>query len=895
MSELHDPQLRDHDPIETREWMDSLDSVLQYAGEARAEYLLKRVLEHARHRDIAPSGPLLTDFVNTIHPSEEPEFPGDAELEKRLRLIIRWNAAVMVHRANEHFPGLGGHISTYASVAKLFEIGFNHFFRGKGYEGGSGDHVFFQGHASPGIYARSFLEGTLSEDHLQRFRREVERGKGLSSYPHPRLMPDYWEFPTVSMGLGPIAAIYQARFNRYLKARGIVDTSNSRVWCFMGDGESDEPESLGALSVAAREGLDNLIFVVNCNLQRLDGPVRGNGKIIQELEAVFRGSGWNVIKVVWGSEWDPLIEADHEFALREKFNNLRDGHWQKFSTMSGGDIRKTFFGEDPRLAKLVEHLSDHEIVGLRRGGHDHKKVYAAYKRAVQTAGRPTVILAHTIKGWGLGEGFEAANVTHQMKKMDEEQLRYFRDRLKLPISDDELYDPPFYHPGEDSPEVRYLKERREELGGPFPARRTTAPVSPALPSADLYEEFDKGTPPEKDGVSTTIAFVRLLSKLIKDKEFGKFVVPIIPDEARTFGMDPFFRMVGIYAQKGQLYEPVDKGLLLYYREATDGQVLEEGITEAGAIASFLAAGTSYATHGQTMVPFYTFYSMFGFQRTGDQIWQFGDMRGKGFLLGATAGRTTLNGEGLQHQDGQSQLMAAMIPNLRAYDPAFGYEIAAIVQDGLRRMVGENEDCFYYVTLQNENYPMPSKPEGIDEGILRGLYLYQEASERKDLHVQLLGSGSILNEVVRARDLLAERFGVSATVWSAPSFQQLRYDALRCERQSRMRPEEDAPKPWVTEQLEGRDGPFIAATDWMKAVPELITRWVPGRYTVLGTDGYGMSDTRAALRRHFEVDAESIALAALSSLAQDGRLEAARVTQAMQDLGYDPEKIDPMAI
>ncbi|PIE23091.1 MAG: pyruvate dehydrogenase (acetyl-transferring), homodimeric type [Planctomycetota bacterium] len=895
MSDLNQKPLHDTDPIETREWMESLDSVLRSSGTSRAKYLMKCMLEHARHKNYLPTKPLVTDYINTIPHHEEPSFPGDAELEKRLRLMIRWNAAVMVHRTNERFPGLGGHLSSYASVSTLFEIGFNHFFRGKGFRGGSGDQVFFQGHASPGIYARSFLEGSISEEQLHRFRREVERGKGLSSYPHPRLMPDYWEFPTVSMGLGPIAAIYQARFNKYLKARGIVDTSSSRVWCFMGDGESDEPESLGALSVAAREGLDNLIFVVNCNLQRLDGPVRGNGKIIQELEAVFRGSGWNVLKVVWGSEWDELIDEDHDCVLRQKMNKLRDGHWQKFSTMDGAEIREEFFGSDPRLRQMVEHLSDTQLEELRRGGHDHRKVYAAFKRAVKTAGRPTAILAHTIKGWGLGEGFEAANVTHQMKHMNEQQLRTFRDRLRLPIDDSELHDPPFYHPGENSEEVQYLKEHRAKLGGTLPKRRSTVPVSPPLPKDEIYAEFDAGTAKGKAGVSTTIAFVRLLSKLIKDKDVGKFIVPIIPDEARTFGMDPFFRMVGIYAQKGQLYEPVDKGLLLYYREASDGQVLEEGITEAGAMASFTAAGTSYSTHGQTMIPFYTFYSMFGFQRTGDQIWAFGDMRGRGFLLGATAGRTTLSGEGLQHQDGHSQLMAAAVPNLRAYDPAFAYEIAHIIRDGMRRMVGENEDCFYYLTLQNENYPMPVKPEGCDEGILRGLYLFEDAEQPLKAQVQLMGSGSIMNEVLRARDLLAERFGVSAKVWSATSYQQLRYEALRCERVARLHPEQEAPQPWITQQLQGAEGPFIAAGDWIKAVPELVARWIPGRFVPLGTDGYGMSDTRESLRRHFEIDAESIVIAALSGLMQDGKWKAKDVQKAIEELDYDPEKLDPMSV
>ncbi len=886
-------KVQDRDPIETWEWIESLDEVVRHAGRHRACFLIERILERARFHGCVPPGPLVTDYVNTIPPEEEPPYPGDEVLEKRIRRIIRWNAAVMVHRANSRFPGLGGHLSTYASAASLYEVGFNHFFRGHDGEA-RGDQIFVQGHAAPGIYARSFLEGVLTEEQLDRFRRETELGKGLSSYPHPRLMPGYWEFPTVSMGLGPITAIYQARFNRYLEHRGLADTSGSRVWAFLGDGETDEPEALGAISVAAREGLDNLIFVVNCNLQRLDGPVRGNGKIIQELEAVFRGVGWNVIKVVWGRGWDDLLARDRDGVLRRHLNELKDGHWQKLATMSGAEIRREFFGRDPRLLELVAHLSDDDLRRLRRGGHDLGKIHAAFALACRPNGRPTCILAHTVKGWTLGEGFEAKNVTHQMKKMNRKELMVFRDRLELPIPDSALDDPPFYHPGPDSPEVRYLKERRAALNGTLPKRKVQVRVKPELPPRELYAEFEAGTK-GTEGVSTTIAFVRLLTKLIRDKGFGRFVVPIIPDEARTFGMDPLFRMVGIYARTGQLYEPVDAGLLLYYREAKDGQVLEEGITEAGAMASFAAAGTAYATHGVQTVPFYTFYSMFGFQRTGDQWWAFGDMRGRGFLLGATAGRTTLAGEGLQHDDGQSQLLVTVIPNLKAYDPAFAYEIAWIVEDGLERMVARDEDVFYYVTLQNENYPMPPAPEGAREGVLRGLYRFKSApADAGPIRVQLFGSGSILREALRAQEILAG-YGVAADVWSVTSYSELRRDALACERWNRLHPEDEPRVPWLARVLEGIEGPFIAATDWVKAVPDLVARWIPGRFVSLGTDGFGLSDTRRALRRHFEVDAESIAEAALDALAREGRLEPARAAAALRDLGLDPEKPDPAAL
>ena len=881
----------DLDPTETREWVASFDAVFEALGAERARFLLEKLIDVARSRRALPTGRLISDYVNTIHVRDEPPYPGDLDMERRIRRIIRWNAAAMVTRANRRFSGLGGHLSTYASAASLYEVGFNHFFRGPDASGG-GDQIFFQGHATPGIYARSFLEGRIDEATLDRFRRETGAPGGLPSYPHPRTAPEYWSFPTVSMGLGPIAAIYQARFNRYLHARGLADTAQQRVWAFLGDGETDEPESLGSLSIAAREGLDNLTFVVNCNLQRLDGPVRGNGKIIQELEAVFRGNGWNVIKVLWGKEWDDLLARDHEGVLRDTLNSVVDGHWQKFPTLDGAAIREQFFSMDPRLLAIVEHLSDDDLRRLRRGGHDMKKLYAAYHGAVSTKGVPTVILAHTVKGWSLGENFEAKNVTHQKKNMELDELRAFRDRLSLPISDERLADAPYYHPGPKSDEVEYLLERRRALGGSMPSRRSKTSSALRAPEASLYEEFYGGS---KDSeVSTTIAYVRLLTKLIKHEKFGRHVVPIIPDEARTFGMDPLFRQVGIYSATGQLYEPIDKRLLLYYRETKDGQVLEEGITEAGSMASFTAAGTSYSTHDVPMLPFYTFYSMFGFQRTGDQIWAFGDARGRGFLLGATAGRTTLAGEGLQHCDGHSQLLASTVPNCLAYDPAFAYEIAVIIEDGMRRMVDEQEDVFYYITLQNENYVMPPMPHGVKEGILRGLYRFALAEKRK-LRVQLLGSGSILREVLAAADILARDFDVAADVWSVTSYQQLRRDALDCERWNHLHPNEKPRTPYVEKALGGIEGPFIAASDWMRSVPEMVTRWMPGTYVPLGTDGFGLSDTREALREHFEVDARAIAYSALVGLAKDGKVPQKTVAAAAKKLGIDGAKRNPMAI
>jgi len=880
-------QLYDLDPEETAEWIESLDQVMEQEGAERARFLLRKVLKRARMFHLGLE-PIQTPYINTISPEQEPEFPGDEKMEKRIRRMVRWNAMAMVSRANHRFSGIGGHLSTYASAASLYEVGFNHFFRGR--RDGSGDHVFFQGHAAPGIYARAFLEGRLTEEQLDHFRREAE-GKGLPSYCHPRRLPDFWEFPTVSMGLGPLNAIYQARFNRYLEARGLADTKESRVWCFVGDGETDEPESLGSLHVAANEGLDNLIFVVNCNLQRLDGPVRGNGKIIQELEAVFRGSGWRVIKVILGREWDALLRNDKHGALLERLNTVVDGWFQRYSVEGPTFTREHFFGADERLKELVAHLSDDDIWHLRRGGHDYRKLYAAYKEAVEHPGGPVVILVKTVKGWALGKGFEGKNVTHQLKKLNTEQLRAFRDKLEIPIPDEDLVDePPYFHPGKDSPEIRYLCERRKALGGVAPHRKTEAEPLAAT-KGELFEEFYQGTP-EGQEVSTTMAFARLLRKLVRDESMGKRIVPIIPDEARTFGMESLFKELGIYASKGQLYEPVDHNLLLRYHEAKDGQILEEGITEAGAMASFTAAGTCYATHSLYTIPFYIFYSMFGFQRTGDLIWSFGDSCGRGFLLGATAGRTTLAGEGLQHCDGHSPVLASTVPNIRTYDPAYAYELAVIIRDGLRAMYEKGEDCFYYITLYNENYRMPPMPEGAEEGILRGMHLVRRAGEGAKGKVTLAGSGPILREVLRGAGILEERYGVAADVWSVTSWQRLRAEALETERWNRLHPGEKRRVPYVASRWGDDAGPLVAATDFMKSVPEMVARWAPRDFVALGTDGYGLSDTREALRRHFEVDAEHVAVAALSALASRGDLDTKTVAGAIRDLGIDPDRPDP---
>jgi pyruvate dehydrogenase E1 component len=887
---MYDPfleQLPDIDPDETQEWLEALDDVID-ASPARARFLMQRILHHARARQIGIPAMVSTDYINTIPPEQEPYFPGDEQIERRIRRIIRWNALAMVTRANKKADGIGGHLSTYASAASLYEVGFNHFFRGKDAPGG-GDQVFIQGHAAPGIYARSYIEGRFDEERLSNFRMETG-GNGLSSYPHPRLMPDYWEFPTVSMGLSPLNAIYQARFNRYLQHRGIKDTSHQRVWAFVGDGEMDEPESMAALSIAAREGLDNLIFVVNCNLQRLDGPVRGNGKIIQELESIFRGAGWHVIKVVWGREWDELLARDPDGVLVNKMNTTVDGQFQKYVVESGSYIREDFFGPDHRLKKLVEHLSDDDLRRLKRGGHDYRKLYAAYKSAVDLKDAPVVILAKTVKGWTLGGAVEGRNVTHQAKKLSEEELGTFRDRLELPIADKDIREgvPPFYHPGRDSEEVQYMLARRHALGGLLPERRVV-PKKLDLPAEDLFGEFGTGT---DQGVATTMACVRLLRKLMRDKRLGERIVPIIPDEARTFGMESLFPDFKIYAARGQLYEPVDAKHLLAYRESQQGQILEEGITEAGSMGSFTAAGTSYATHAEPMVPFFIFYSMFGFQRIGDFIWSFADQRGRGFLLGATYGRTTLNGEGLQHQDGHSLLLATTNPACLAYDPAFAYEVAAVVKDGLHRMIEGGEDIFYYLTLYNEPYPQPPMPEGVEERIIAGLYPYKAAESERRHRAQILGSGVMVREAVRAQEILAEQHDVAADVWSAPSYQRLRLDALDTERWNRLHPEEARRQPYVTQSLESVDGPVIAVSDSMKAVPDQVARWVPGPFIPLGTDGFGRSDTRAALRRHFEVDAENIVVATLAALAEFGDVKPEVVAEAIERYGIDPERIAP---
>ena len=894
-------QVPDIDREETAEWVDSLDAVVEARGRTRARFLMMKLSERARELGVGMPATVTSPYVNTIPAEREPWFPGDEHIERRIRAFIRWNAAVMVTRANTKAPGIGGHLATYASSAALYEVGFNHFFRGKD-DGRPGDQVFFQGHAAPGIYARAFLEGRLTEADLDSFRQEIGGpGRGLSSYPHPRLMPDFWEFPSVSMGLAPINAIYQARFNRYLLNRRLVDTSRSRVWCFLGDGECDEPESLGSLSLAAREQLDNLVFVVNCNLQRLDGPVRGNGKIIQELEAVFRGAGWNVIKVIWGSKWDELLAQDKDGVLLNKMNTTLDGEYQKYSVESGAYIREHFFGPDPRLRKMVEHLSDDELRTLPRGGHDYRKLFAAYQAATELNGAPTAILAKTIKGWTLGPDFEARNATHQIKKMNKEELRLFRARLHLEDQiPDEALDadlPPYYQPPEDSPEYEYMIERRRAMGGSLP-RRVVRNKSVPAPDASVFEGFRAGS--KDQAASTTMVFARLLRSLLRDKGMGARVVPIIPDEARTFGMDGLFSEVKIYAPFGQLYEPVDAHLKLSYREASDGQILEEGITEAGSMASFTAAGTAYATHGTPMVPFFIFYSMFGFQRVGDLIWAFGDIRGRGFLCGATAGRTTLQGEGLQHADGHSLVLGSTIPNLAAYDCAYAYELAVVIEDGLRRMYGDDpEDVFYYLTLYNDNYPMPPIPEGpagpegmsVDEGIRRGLYRFAPAPE-KGRRATIVFSGTAQGAAREAADLLAERHDVAVELWSATSYKALREDALSVERWNRLHPTETPRTPFVTEALSAAEGPIVAVTDFMKAVPDQVSRWVPRPFVTLGTDGYGRSDTRGNLRHHFETDAANVVVATLSALASVGEAKPEEVADAIAHYGLDPEAPDP---
>ena len=897
--------LPDIDPDETTEWLESFDGLLDRSGPTRARYLMLRMLERAGEKHVALPALTSTDYVNTIPTENEPWFPGDEEVERRYRAWIRWNAAIMVHRAQRPGVGVGGHISTYASSAALYEVGFNHFFRGKDHPGG-GDHIFIQGHASPGIYARAFLEGRIPAEQLDGFRQEkshADFGGALPSYPHPRLLPDFWEFPTVSMGLGPMNAIYQARFNHYLNDRGIKDTTDQHVWAFLGDGEMDEPESRGLAHVAATEGLDNLTFVVNCNLQRLDGPVRGNGKIIQELESFFRGAGWNVIKVVWGREWDALLHADRDGALVNLMNVTPDGDYQTYKANDGAFVRDHFFGRDPRTKELVKDLTDQEIWNLKRGGHDYRKVHAAYAAAMAHKGQPTVILAHTIKGYTLGKHFEGRNATHQMKKLTLDDLKAFRDMQHIPISDAELekdpYLPPYYHPGADAPEIKYMLDRRKALGGFLPSRNTdAAPLK--LPEDKTYDVIRKGS--GKQEVATTMAIVRILKELLRDKEIGKLIVPITPDEARTFGMDSWFPSLKIYNRNGQLYTSVDAELMLAYKESPIGQILHEGINEAGSTASFTAVGTSYATHGEPMIPLYIFYSMFGFQRTGDGLWAAADQMARGFVLGATAGRTTLTGEGLQHADGHSLLLASTNPAAVTYDAAFSYELAHIVKDGLRRMYGGTEgvdgfggeNIFYYLTIYNEPYVQPAEPEGLDvEGLLKGIYLYK-TSEAAGPKAQILVSGVAMPEGLRAQKLLADEWGVSADVWSVTSWGELRREGVECERQALLNPSKDAPVPFVTTALSSAQGPVVAASDWMRAVSDQIRQWVPGDYTTLGTDGFGFSDTRTAARRYFNVDAESIVVAVLIGLAKEGSIERSKAVEAasryrIDDVNAAPEQ------
>ncbi len=876
--------------IETREWLYSLDYVLEHGGPERVKEILQELQIRAHKEGVQIPFSANTPYINTIPIEAQPPFPGDREIERRIKSLIRWNAMAMVVKANKLEHGIGGHISTYASAATLYEIAFNHFFRGKGDEY-DGDQVYFQGHASPGFYARAFLEGRITKEQMENFRRETKPGGGLSSYPHPWLMPNFWEFPTVSMGLGPIMSIYQARFNRYLEDRGLKKTSEHKVWAFLGDGETDEPETLGAITLAAREKLDNLIFVINCNLQRLDGPVRGNGKIIQELEAAFRGAGWNVIKVVWGGDWDPVFAKDVEGKLVKRLGEIVDGQYQKYSVETGKYIREHLCNGDPDLIKMLENLSDEQLRKMKRGGHDPEKVYAAYKMAFEHKGSPTVILAKTIKGYGLGEAGEGKNITHQQKKLNEDELAEFRTRFGIPISDEEVAKAPFYRPSDESPEIKYIKEKRKFLGGYLPERKTS--IRPLkTPPEEIFEEFYKGT--EGKDVTTTMVAVRILAKLLRDKEVGKLIVPIIPDEARTFGMEALFRQVGIYSHAGQLYEPVDKETLLYYKEATNGQILEEGITEAGAMSSFIAAGTAYSTHGINMIPFFVYYSMFGFNRAADLIWAAGDMSCKGFLLGGTSGRTTLAGEGLQHQDGNSHLMAYPVPNLVAYDPAFAYEIAVIIRDGIRRMYEEQEKVFYYMTVMNENYEMPAMPAGAKEGILKGMYKFK-ASDKKNLKLraQLFGSGTILNEVIKAAKILEDDFKVASDIWSITSYKELRRDGLDIERWNMYHPAETPKLPYITQMLKDEEGVFVAASDYVKALPDSVSRWFPRKLVSLGTDGFGRSEGRTALRDFFEVDAKHIVVATLYALSLENKIKNTVVEKAIKDFGIDQNKPNPI--
>ncbi len=893
MNWLSDLLENDRDPNETREWMESLKAVLDNDGPERAHELLERMVELTRRAGVQLPFHPTTEYVNSIPTHLEPAMQGDPAMEWRIRSIIRWNAMAMVVRANRKPYELGGHIASFASSATLYDVGFNHFWRAPSAEH-PGDLLYIQGHSSPGIYARAFLEGRLNEAQLDNFRMEVD-GQGISSYPHPWLMPDFWQTPTVSMGLGPISAIYQARFFKYLEGRGLMPKTDRKIWCFLGDGETDEPESLGAIALAGREGLDNLCFVVNCNLQRLDGPVRGNGKIIQELEGSFRGAGWNVLKVIWGSYWDPLLQRDNQGLLKKLMMETVDGEYQNCKAFGGAYTRENFFGKYPETKAMVANLSDEDIRRLNRGGHDPHKVHAAYAAAVAHKGQPTVILAKTVKGYGMGASGESLNPTHNTKKLDTESVKVFRDRFQIPVSDKDIENLSFYHPGENSPEVKYLKERRAERGGYLPKRRAKATQSFEVPKLESFERLLKSSGERE--ISTTMSFVQVLNIILRDKEVGPRVVPIVADEARTFGMEGLFRQIGIYAPFGQKYKPVDADQLMYYREDTAGQVLEEGITEAGAFSSWLAAATSYSTNDQPMLPFYIFYSMFGFQRIGDSAWQAADMRARGFLLGATAGRTTLNGEGLQHEDGHSHLLAGAIPNCKSYDPTFGYEVAVIVQEGMKRMMQEQRDEYYYLTLMNENYTHPEMPAGAEHGILKGMYLLQDGGKPKKgaPHVQLLGSGTILREVIAAAELLDKDFGVSSDIWSCPSFNELRRDGFDAERWTRLHPEAEARKSYVTECLEARQGPAIAATDYVRAFPDQIRAFVPMKYTVLGTDGFGRSDTRANLRRFFEVDRYYIAHAAIAALANEGKMNAKDVARAIKQYKIDPEKANPIGV
>jgi len=880
------------DEQEIREWLESLDYVIEHTGPEGVTALMQELHQRVYAAGIKMPFSANTPYINTIPVDEQPVYPGSREFERRIKSIIRWNAMAMVVRANREEDGIGGHISTYSSAATLYEVGFNHFFRAPS-DGFSGDQVYFQGHASPGIYARAFVEGRLTVDDLKNFRHEVHPGGGLPSYPHPWLKPDFWQFATVSMGLGPIMAIYQARFNRYLEDRGLKTAAGEKVWAFLGDGETDEPEALGAISLAAREKLDNLIFVINCNLQRLDGPVRGNDHIIQELETVFRGAGWNVIKVLWGSDWDPLLAEDHDGLLVKRMGEVIDGDYQNYIVKGGAFIREHFYNKYPSLLKLVEHLSDEQLERLRLGGHDPQKVYAAYHAAVNHQGAPTVILARTVKGYGLGEAGEGKNITHQQKKLNEQELRQFRARFDIPISDEDIDTVPFFKPAEDSAEIQYLLERRQNLNGFVPVRRSAGSTLAPL-SEKVFEEFYEGTKDRE--VSTTMVFVRILAKMLRDREIGKLIVPIVPDEARTFGMEALFRQVGIYSHVGQLYDPVDRESLLYYKEASDGQIFEEGITEAGSMSSFIAAATSYSTHQVNTIPFFIYYSMFGLQRIGDLVWAAGDMRGRGFLIGGTSGRTTLAGEGLQHQDGNSHLYAYPYPTLNAYDPAFAYELAVIIRDGLKRMYYDQENVFYYLTVMNENYPQPAMPDGEDvkDGIIKGLYRFRAATNKSASHrAQLFGSGAILTKVIEAQEILESQYNVAADVWSVTSYKELHRDALTVERWNMLHPESEQKTPYLSEVLAESEGVFVAASDYVKALPESVSKWIPGPLLSLGTDGFGRSDGRRHLRDFFEVDARYIVLGTLFLLQKESGLKPGTVARAMKELDIDPDKMNPM--